>query len=306
MFNVKVGNAPVSWGVTSVEADRGGALDYRQVMDEIAAAGYQGTELGPFGYYPTDATQLRAELEQRQLQLASSYVPLPLEEEGALDSILDRVTHVGSLVRQFGVGEIIIAANTSPARMEIAGSVAADGSDGWSGEEWQRAAKTLAVVARSCRERFNLRVAFHHHAGTFVETPNEVARLMGMTDPDLIGLCFDTGHYLYGGGDVLEAAEQFAYRINYVHLKDVWAEKLEKVRRERIHLRRAWEMDVFAELGQGCIDFRGFVDTLRARGYDGWMIVEQDVVQRPGREGAWSPLDSARQSRTYLRDVLHI
>ena len=306
MFKVTVGNAPVSWGVTSAKAERGANLDYSRVMDEIAAAGYQGTELGPFGYYPMDAALLRAELGKRKLQLASSYVPLPLEQEGAVESILNTVGRVAALLRVFGVKEIIIAGNTSPARLEIAGSVAADGSDGWSSGEWQRAAKALTAAARMCREQFGLRVAFHHHAGTYVETPAEVARLMAMTDPELVGLCFDTGHYLYGGGDVLEAAEQYADRIWYVHLKDVWADKLEQVRRERIHMRQAWEMDVFAELGQGCIEFPAFVDVLRVRGYQGWMIVEQDVVRRPDREGAWSPLASAEQSRAYLRDVLHI
>ena len=306
MFNVTVGNAPVSWGVTSAKTEKGANLDYRRVMDEIAAAGYQGTELGPFGYYPMDAALLRAELGKRKLQLASSYVPLPLEQEGAVGSILNTVGRVGALLRVFGVKEIIIAANTTPARLEIAGSVAADGSDGWSDEEWQRAAQALTAAARLCREQCGLRVAFHHHAGTYVETPAEVARLMAMTDPELVGLCFDTGHYLYGGGDVLEAAEQYADRIWYVHLKDVWAGKLERVRRKRIHMRQAWEMDVFAELGRGCIEFPALVDILRAGGYQGWMIVEQDVVRRPGRDGAWSPLASARQSRTYLRNVLHI
>ena len=306
MFNVIVGNAPVSWGVASAAAAKDANLDYRRVMDEIAAAGYEGTELGPFGYYPLDAALLRAELAKRKLRLASSYVPLPLEQEGAVGSILNTVGRVAALLRVFGVKEIIIAANTSPARLEIAGSVAGDGGDGWSDEEWRRAASALTAAARLCRDQCGLRVAFHHHAGTCVETPAEVARLMEMTDPELVGLCFDTGHYLYGGGDPLEAAKQYAGRIRYVHLKDVWAEKLEKVRRERIHMRQAWEMDVFAELGRGCIDFPAFVDILRAQDYQGWMIVEQDVVRRPDRDRAWSPLESAKQSRAYLRDVLHI
>ena len=75
-----------------------------------------------------------------------------------------------------------------------------------------------------------MRVAFHHHAGTYVETPEETDRLMEMTDPELVGLCFDTGHYLYGGGDILEVTHKYADRIWYVHLKDLWPEKLEWVR----------------------------------------------------------------------------
>ena len=306
MFNVTVGNAPVSWGVGSAEAERDDHPDFRQVMDEIAAAGYAGTELGPVGYYPLDAGILRAELASRELKLASSYVPLPLEHRSALGTITGTVGRVGALLRVFGVKELIIAANSTPKRLEIAGSVAADGSDGWSDEEWQQAATALTAAARHARDTFGLRVVFHHHAGTPVETPAEVARLMEMTDPDLVGLCFDTGHYHYGGGDVLDAARTYADRIWYVHLKDLWAEKLERVRRERIQMRRAWEMGVFAELGQGCIDFPAFIDVLRTRNYQGWMIVEQDVVRRPDSQTPWSPLASAKQSRAYLRDALKI
>ena len=306
MFNVTVGNAPVSWGVGSAKSERDDHPDFRQVMDEIAAAGYAGTELGPVGYYPLDAGLLRVELASRNLKLASSYVPLPLEHPTALSTINGIVMRVGALLRIFGVKELIIAANTTPKRLEIAGSVAEDGSDGWSDEQWQQAATSLTAAARLARDTCGMRVVFHHHAGTPVETPAEVARLMEMTDPDLVGLCFDTGHYRYGGGDVLDAARQFADRIWYVHLKDLRADTLERVRRERLHMRQAWAMDVFAELGQGCINFPAFVDILRARSYQGWMIVEQDVVRRPDRQAPWSPLESAKQSRAYLRDVLKI
>ena len=306
MYNVTVGNAPVSWGVGSAKSEHGAHPDYRQVMDEIAAAGYAGTELGPVGYYPLDAGLLRVELASRNLKLASSYVPLPLEHPTALSTINGIVMRVGALLRIFGVKELIIAANTTPKRLEIAGSVAEDGSDGWSDEEWQQAATALTAAARHARDTCGMRVVFHHHAGTPIETPAEVARLMEMTDPELVGLCFDTGHYHYGGGDVLDAAAKFADRIWYVHLKDLRADTLERVRRERLHMRQAWAMDVFAELGQGCIDFPAFIDILRARAYQGWMIVEQDVVRRPDRQTPWSPFESAKQSRAYLRDVLKI
>ena len=194
----------------------------------------------------------------------------------------------------------------TPERLSVAGFVVPDGSDGWNEEQWACAARALDLVAHTCRERYGMRVAFHHHAGTYVETPEETDRLMEMTDPELVGLCFDTGHYLYGGGDVLEVTHKYADRIWYVHLKDVWPEKLEWVRRERINMRQAWAKDVFAELGQGCVDFPGFVEILRSVGYQGWIVVEQDVVRDPSWETAWSPLESAIRSRTYMQDVLGI
>jgi inosose dehydratase len=273
-------------------------------MDEIAKAGYEGTELGPYGYYPTDAMLLRKELAQRNLRLASSFVPLPLEDPTQVDRMINQVVQIASLLTQFGVGEIIIADDSDPAREKIAGNVPKDGSMSWNEPEWQQVANTVNRVARTCQDRFGMRLVFHHHVGGYVETPAEVDRLMAMTDPALVGLCFDTGHYVYGGGDVLDAGRRYAQRIWYVHLKDVWFSKLQQVRQERIDMRRAWEMGVFAELGQGGIDFPGFIDLLRSSGYQGWMIVEQDVVKDADPGKSWSPLQSAIQSRTYLREIL--
>ncbi len=306
MLNVKIGSAPISWDVLSFGGSKTSGLTFSQMLDGMAEAGYAGTEIGVNGFFPADAESLRVELDRRNLQAASSYVALSLEQEGALDAMLEQVERVGERLAQFNSTEIIIAGNSTPKRLEIAGSVADDGSDGWSDEEWQRAANALEAIAIRSRERFDLRTVFHHHTGTYVETPNEVARIMEMTDPELVGLCLDTGHYHYGGGDVVEATKRYADRIWYLHVKDIWPEKLAQIRRERIHMRRAWAMDPFAELGQGCIDFPAFFDVLRTLGYEGWMIVEQDSVGRSQRDEKWSPVESAKQSRDYLRDVLKV
>lgn len=306
MFEVKIGSAPISWDVLSFDGSKTSGLTFSQMLDGIAAAGYEGTEIAVNGFFPADAESLRAALKKRNLKAASSYVALTLEEEGALEQMIEHVDRVGERLAQFKSTEIIIAGNSTPKRLEIAGSVADDGSDGWNNVEWQRAAKALETIAIRCKERFNLRTVFHHHTGTYVETPNEVARIMEMTDPELVGLCLDTGHYHYGGGDIVEATKRYTDRIWYLHIKDIWPEKLAQIRRERIHMRRAWAMDPFAELGQGCIDFPAFFDVLRSQGYQGWMIVEQDSVGRSQRDPSWSPVESARQSRDYLRDVLEV
>ena len=303
MSGMRIGSAPISWDVLSFGGERTSGLTFAQMLDGIAEAGYAGTELGAPPFFPSDIETLRAELDRRDLHAASSYVALPLEREGALGQMLAEVEAVAARLAHFGVKEIIIAGETAPERLEIAGSVAADGSDGWSSDQWRRVVGALEAIAARCKERFNIRTAFHHHTGTYVETPGEVERIMEMTDPDLVGLCFDTGHYHYGGGDVVAAVARYADRISYYHLKDVWPDKLARVRRERIHMRQAWAMDIFAELGQGCIDFPAFFEALFSHGYEGWLIVEQDSVGRSQRERGWSPHKSAKQSRDYLRDV---
>ena len=296
---IRVGNAPVSWGV--YEADRP-TPPFARVLDEIAAAGYEGTELGPYGYLPTTPEALAAELRQRNLGLGSSFVPLPLEDGSRRAQAVESALAVGRLLATQGVGEVIIADDEDARRTRIAGRVPADGSAGWTDAQWREVVKTLDTVAAALRDQLGMRVVVHHHAGTFVETPAEIERLLAETDPDLVGLLLDTGHAAYGGSDPVEIAARHAARIRYVHLKDVAGAELDHVRRSAIPMEEAWKRGVFCALGEGVVEFPRVVDALRGKGYAGWMIVEQDVV--PDAQGRLvpDPADSARKSRAYLRE----
>jgi inosose dehydratase len=147
-----------------------------------------------------------------------------------------------------------------------------------------------------------MRVVVHHHAGTFVETPLEIERLLEQTDPDLIGLLLDTGHAVYGGGDPLEIVRHHGPRVRYVHLKDATRAELDRVRETDISMPEAWSRGVFCPLGEGVVDFPRVIEALRGGRYAGWLIVEQDVV--PDAQGRLhpDPTASARQSRTFLRE----
>ena len=296
---IRVGNAPVSWGV--YEADRPNP-PFARVLDDIAAAGYEGTELGPYGYLPTTPDELAAELRKRGLGLGSSFVPLPLEDAGRRAQSVESALAVARLLASQGVGELIVADDEDPRRTRIAGRIPNDGSAGWTDAQWREVVTTLNTVAGALRDALGMRVVVHHHAGTFVETPDEIDRLLAETDPDLVGLLLDTGHATYGGADAVEIATRHAGRIHYVHLKDVARAELEHVRCSTIPMEESWKRGVFCALGEGVVDFPGVVDALRGKGYAGWMIVEQDVV--PDAQGRLvpDPLESARRSRTYLRN----
>lgn len=298
---IRVGNAPVSWGV--YEADRPNP-PFARVLDDIAAAGYEGTELGPYGYLPTSPDALAAELRKRNLGLGSSFVPLPLEDASRRDMAVESALAVGRLLSTQGVGEVIIADDEDPRRTRIAGRIPGDGSAGWTDAQWREVVKTLDTVAGALRDTLGMRVVVHHHAGTFVETPDEIERMLAETDPDLVGLLLDTGHATYGGADAVEIATRHAGRIRYVHLKDVAAAELDHVRRSSIPMEEAWKRGVFCALGEGVVDFPRVVDALRAKGYAGWMIVEQDVV--PDAQGRLvpDPAESARRSRAYLHETV--
>src|SRR5262249_31064700 len=150
--------------------------------------------------------------------------------------------------------------------------------------------------------QLGMRVVVHHHAGTFVETPDEIDRLLVATDPELVGLLLDTGHAVYGGADPLEVLRRHGDRVRYLHLQDVRAGELARVRTTGIAMAEAWRHGVFCPLGEGVVDFPRVVEALRSRGYQGWLIVEQDVVPDQAGRLEPEPFDSARRSRRYLRE----
>jgi inosose dehydratase len=273
---------------------------YAQVLDEMVQAGYRGTELGPYGFLPTDPQELKRELGKRDMTLLGAFVPLPLGHAERHAEGMRSALEVARLLAANGAPYIVLADEMNEKRMAIAGS--AGRADGFTEAQWEDAAKLISCIGKTARE-IGVRCVFHHHAGTFIETPEEVERLLAVTDPTLLGICLDTGHYYYGGGDPVAFAREHAARIGHLHLKDIRNSVLERVRRERIGYLEAIRLGVFSELGQGNVDLAGVIRELDAAQFDGWAVFEQDVDPTiPGTD----PLASATRSREYLRKVAGI
>jgi inosose dehydratase len=300
-MTLRVGNAPVSFGVFEPGFGKIRQMPWEQVLDAIAAAGYEGTELGPYGYLPTDAEVLRRELEGRRLGLASSFVPVRLDDPAALEAAKREVLTVGRLLCELGVPDVIVADEGDERRIALAGSGVAEP---WSERQWAAVGRAFEVLASALKDELGMRIVVHHHAGTYLETPAEIDRLLAITEPGRVDLLLDTGHYVYGQGDPVELVEKHGARIRYLHYKDLDAAKLAVVRRDRVDMKIAWRQGVFVPLGRGCIDFPSLTEKLRAQGYDGWIIVEQDVIpdDETGRIDP-DPLACARESREYLRGL---
>jgi inosose dehydratase len=292
-MSIRIGTAPVSWGVMEIDS-WGARKPYEDVLDEMAAAGYVGTELGPYGYFPTDSKQLIDELSTRGLSMVSGFVPLPLGHRQRHSSAIREVMNVAQLLSEAGSRVIVLADELNEARMSVAGRVTDE--DRLDADSWSSAVELLIELGQRCRE-LGLATVFHHHAGTYIETPAEIERLCDAIDPDLIGLCLDTGHYYYAGGNPLDAVHHYKSRIRHLHLKDVRTLVLDSVRRDRIGYLDAIRRGVFCELGQGAVDFRSLLEELRKCNFLGWAIVEQDMD--PATAGA--ALASALRSREYLR-----
>lgn len=301
MTKPRVGNAPVSWAVYEAHLPN---PPFETVLDAIAAAGYEGTELGPYGYLPTSRDALARELDARHLALGSSFVPVSLEDASARDRVIAHAVRVARLLSQFGVKELIVADDEDPRRTAEAGRIPKDGSLGWTASEWTTALRTLEIIAGRVMDECGLSLVVHHHAGTFIETSEEIDRLLEGVRPDLVNLLLDTGHAVYGGSDPVDLATRHGARIRYVHFKDADAAHLQTVRTTGVSMQEAWKRGVFCALGEGVVDFKGVLAALTPHGYDGWVIVEQDVV--PDENGRLNPdpAQSAARSRTYLKEVL--
>jgi len=298
-MSIRVASAPVSWGVMEV-AGFEGRQTYGEVLDEMVQAGYEGTELGPYGFLPAEPARLKAELSRRGLALVGAFVPLPLATPERHEAGFQEAMKTADLLAKSAARFVVLADEMSPARMAVAGRVTAN--DGLTSAQWNGAAKLLMRTAEECTRR-GLRAVFHHHVGTFVETPDEVERLCALTDPELVGICLDTGHYHYGGGDAVEAVERYGKRIRHLHFKDVRPAALASARQEKLGFLDAVRRGVFCELGEGMVDLPKVVRALAENGFDGWAVVEQDVdVTQPDVR----PLESARRSRQYLRETIKI
>jgi len=178
--------------------------------------------------------------------------------------------------------EPVLADAGSPARASRPGAAAHDRSVGLDGGGWRRLADGVARAAELARSR-GFEPTFHHHTATYVEAPWEIERLLELTD---VGLLLDTGHLTLGGGDPIQALDDWRERIDHVHVKDYRREILAAIVAERADMEEAWRRGVFCELGQGDVDLPGFFARLRTIGYEGWLVVEQDRIpaadERPG------------------------
>lgn len=298
MCSIQVANAPCSWGVLEFDL-AGEAAGYSKVLDEMSQSNYAGTEFGDWGFMPTEPDVLRQELQSRNLAMLGAFVPVALVNPDALQDGIENAVKIAKLLAAVGDSPFIVLADdngTVEARTKKAGRITA--KDGLTDEQWATFARGAEAVAKAVKDEAGLRTVFHHHCAGYVETPSEVERLLSLTDPELLGLCFDTGHFEYGGGDAVEGLKQFSDRIWHVHFKDCHPEIARTAREEKWDYFNAVGNGVFCELGKGSVKFPEVLKILQDLGYDDWIVVEQDVLP-----GMGSPLDSALRNREYLKSL---
>lgn len=291
--------APDSWGVLDYPGPSW-EQSYELMLDEMVEAGYTGTELGPYGFFPTDPMVLRPQLEKRKLRLLGSFVPVKMTDPSASSAVMDRIRKVGHLLATLKAPFLVLADDQSPERNAYSGRTNEAGCPTLSAHQWKHVGQIVADAEKVSKE-FGLDLVFHPHVATYVESPEECERFFDVSSHTNVGLCLDTGHCLYGHGDAVKEAEKFKSKLRFVHVKDCNSKILEQARRNKWTFEEAIEHKVFTIIGKGDIDFPAFFQTLLKNGYSGWSVVEQDVkfghTEIP-------PKVSVAESRNYLNGVI--
>jgi inosose dehydratase len=305
MKELLVGNAPCSWGLLENQ-DRSNAIPYDQMLDELVETGYTGTELGDWSFMPTDPARLSADLAKRNnVVMLGAFVPVALQNPAAHAPGVATAVKTAKLIAAVATTQapfLVLSDDngTDPIRTERAGRIWPQ--DGLSKDEWEVFARGADEIAKAVFDETGLRTVFHHHCAGYVETPDEIATLLDLTNPDRLGLVFDTGHYIHGTGreevDLVAALNRFKERIWYVHLKDLEPNVARRSREEEWDYFTQMRNGLYPELGKGCVDFPALLRWLAARDYKGYVLVEQDVLP-----GMGTPKESAARSREYLRSI---
>jgi inosose dehydratase len=292
-MNITIGSAPDSWGVWFPSDPK--QTPWNRFLDEIAEAGYEWTELGPYGYLPTELPKLKAELDRRKLKVCGSAVMTHLEDPAAWPETERQVRGAGQLLAALGARFLVLIDDTysdlftgkptRPTRLEPA--------------PWKRLIENTHKVADIASAEFGLQLVYHPHAETHVEYEDQIETFLEQTDPKKVFLCLDTGHHAYRGGDPVKFMRRHHRRIPYLHLKSVDPAMQKRVAAEGIPFAIAVSQDMFCEPSKGAVDFHAFRDVLREVSFNGWAIVEQDMYPAPFDK----PLPIAKRTRAYLREI---
>lgn len=302
---MRVASAPVSFGVDEIMLDDAWMPAPDDMLDWMVDIGFEGTELGAPGYMG-DAAQVHSRLTSRGLELVGAFLPQhfsraeKVEEDRAwlretLQLIADG-SPAGS--RPFAV---LSDQFDEPDRRAFSGRIPEHPEAWLSPARFRTLVDNLHRVAEVCRAA-GFEPVLHPHAGTYVETADEIARVMNAIDPSLVGLCLDTGHFRFGGADPVQAARDYRALIRHVHIKDCRMAVMDGVKAEGKGLEEALTRGVFCQLGQGDSGIDAVIAELRANDYSGWLVIEQDQSLR-STDTPESVVAGQRANREYLRGL---
>lgn len=289
-----LGNAPTSWGIE--KASDPTYPTWSRVLDEVAQAGFAGTELGPYGYLPTDPKVLTRELGSRGLTLTAGTLMEPFHEISEKPRILQSAESICRLLASQRARYLVIIGAIVPEREKTAGRTF--DAPRLKANDLDAAVETIDSVGEIATRR-GIQPVLHTHAGTYFEFADELDALVSSVS-EQVQFCVDTGHAIYAGIDPVNLIRDVGSRLAYVHLKDINPTVLEAARVERLSFWQAYARGIFCLLGDGLADFKGIVHALKENGYEGWLTVEQDASPVANN----SPLETAKANREFILRLL--
>jgi inosose dehydratase len=303
MPDLRIASAPVSFGVDEVLEDDAWMPDPDDMLDWMVDIGFEGTELGSPGYLG-DARQVHERLSSRDLELVGAFLPQHFSRAEKADEDRAWLRETLALIAEGspeGSHPFAVLSDhfDEPDRRAFSGQIPEHP------ETWLDAGRFAVLVdnlhraAELCRSA-GFEPVLHPHAGTYVETADEIARVMDAIDPSIVGLCLDTGHFRFGGADPVQSARDYRSVIRHVHIKDCRTAVMDEVKAEGKGLEAALARGVFCQLGEGDSRIDDVIAQLEANGYTGWLVIEQDQWLRTTDTPA-SVVAGQRANREYLR-----
>ena len=282
----RLAGAPISWGACEIPG-WGLMPSPDQVLAEMAELGLRGTELGAPGFFPDDPASIAESLTRHGLELVGGFVALVLHEADA-NGAIEEAGRAARLISEAG-GQVFVAGVVQ----DLEWSAPRELDD----RGWARLADHMREIDGLVSE-YGLTLAVHPHAGTLIETAEQVERALEAVD---VGWCLDTGHLTIGGADPVEFARAHGDRVVHAHLKDVDARVAADFRAGRRSLVDATRNGLFLPLGKGDARIAEVMDALQAHGYDGWLVLEQDTaITGDEPTVAGGPMRDARESIAFL------
>ncbi|WP_172332727.1 TIM barrel protein [Mangrovicoccus sp. HB161399] len=300
---ITVSCAPCCWGVDDVSNPH--LPPWRHVLDDAAAAGFGGLELGPYGYMPLDPALMAEELGARGLSIVAGTIFDDLVSPGNRDRLLRQTDEICAMVTslpppaghegQRFAGPYLTVMDWGHDERDFAAGHP-DRAPRLSDAAWLGMVENIRAIAALARDRHGVRAVIHPHAGGYIEFAGELERIMADIPAGLAGLCLDTGHMDYSGMDPVATLEQYWDRLDYIHFKDIDAAVYADVMSRRIRFFEACAEGVMCPIGKGRIDYPAIRALLTRKGYGGWITIEQE--RDP--QNAGSILDDLAASRAFL------
>ena len=287
---VKLGIAPIAWTNDDMP-DLGAENTFEQCVSEMALAGFTGCEVG--NKYPRDTAVLKKALELRGMQICNAWFSSFLTTKPYEEVEKDFIEHITFLKE---MGAKVVGMSEQGHSIQGTDKPIFEAKYVMNDEEWDSLCTGINKLGKVAKN-MGIKLCFHHHMGTVVQTEEEIDRLMANTDPELFGLLFDCGHLAYCGEDYMSVLNKYADRIRHVHLKDIRPEKVEQVKREHLSFLQGVRLGTFTVPGDGVIDFKPIFDVLEKTGYEGYVLVEAE--QDPAIA---NPLEYAIKARKYIAE----